>query len=163
MIRRPIRWSAEAAESNAENTGACRRHGAPAENSGSGKGAVVPGGFHGSTRALRAFTLIEIMIVVLIIGILLAIAVPNFVKTRETTRAKACMENLRKIDWAKDQWAMEHQKAASATPTTTDLAGSFKYLVDLPDCPGGGTYTINNVSTSPTCSYGGGGIHVDIP
>lgn len=113
-----------------------------------------------SSNRSSAFTLIEIMIVVLVIGILLAIAVPSFVKTRETTRTKACVENLHKIEWAKDQWALEYNKPDGALPTEGDLAGSFKYLISLPSCPAGGGYTINNINISPTCDYGGGNVHV---
>jgi prepilin-type N-terminal cleavage/methylation domain-containing protein len=65
-------------------------------------------------RAERGFTLVEIMIVVLIIGILLAIAVPNFVRARESSRAKACVSNLKQIDAAKEQWAMDNNKRTGA-------------------------------------------------
>ncbi|HVK05445.1 MAG TPA: prepilin-type N-terminal cleavage/methylation domain-containing protein, partial [Armatimonadaceae bacterium] len=66
------------------------------------------------------FTLIEIMIVVLIIGILLAIAVPNFVRAREQSRAKSCSSNLKQIEAAKEQWAMETKAAANAAVTIAD-------------------------------------------
>ncbi|MCL6624082.1 MAG: prepilin-type N-terminal cleavage/methylation domain-containing protein, partial [Fimbriimonadales bacterium] len=56
-------------------------------------------------RRRKGFTLVEIMIVVLIIGILLAIAIPNFMRARETSRTKSCISNLRQIDAAKEQWA----------------------------------------------------------
>ena len=107
-------------------------------------------------RKRHAFTLIEIMIVVLIIGILLSIAVPNFVKAREATRTKACVENLMKIQWAKEQWALENNKPADNAVTDADIAGSFKFLQALPDCPAGGGYDIGGtVNAVPSCSRGG--------
>src|SRR5881275_1429444 len=81
----------------------------------------------------HGFTLVEIMIVVLIIGILLAIAVPNFIKARESSRTKACIANLKQIDSAKEQWAMDLNKANGSTVSlATDLVGSGKYIKSLP-------------------------------
>jgi prepilin-type N-terminal cleavage/methylation domain-containing protein len=108
-------------------------------------------------RGRSGFTLVEIMIVVLIIGILLAIAVPNFVKAREVSRAKSCLSNLRSIAYAKEQWAVEQKKATTDTPADTDLYGSNGYILATPLCPAGGTYTINNLSTVPSCSIGTNG------
>ena len=71
----------------------------------------------------RGFTLVEIMIVVLIIGILLAIAVPNFIKARETSRSKSCVANLKQIEAAKEQWCMDNKQSTTATPADTDLYG----------------------------------------
>ncbi len=102
--------------------------------------------------ARRGFTLIEIMIVVLIIGILLAIAVPNFVKARESSRTKACIGNLKQIDAAKEQWAMDNQKATGDAVTDTDIFGTTSYIKAKPTCPSGGAYTLGGVGTSPTCS-----------
>lgn len=99
------------------------------------------------------FTLIEIMIVVLIIGVLLSIATPNFVKTREATRSKSCAETLRKIQTAKEQWAMDNNQPTTATPGTADLAPT--YIKTISQCNSGGTYTIGNVNAMPTCSVGG--------
>jgi prepilin-type N-terminal cleavage/methylation domain-containing protein len=103
----------------------------------------------------RGFTLIEIMIVVLIIGILLAIAVPNFVKARETSRTKACVANLKQIQSAKEQWAMDTRAAATATPTPAVLYGTGNYIAATPLCPSSGTYTEGAISANPTCSTGG--------
>ena len=104
-------------------------------------------------RDERGFTLIEIMIVVLIIGILLAIAVPNFVKARETSRAKACVSNLKQIDSAKEQWAMDTKAAdGAAGPAMADIAGSNLYIKATPSCPSTDVaYTINVIGTDPTC------------
>lgn len=101
----------------------------------------------------RAFTLVEIMIVVLIIGILLAIAVPNFIKARESSRGKTCVANLRQIEAAKEQWAMENRMGPTDTPVQGDLSPT--YMKAWPSCPSGGNYTIGNVQTAPVCSTGG--------
>jgi prepilin-type N-terminal cleavage/methylation domain-containing protein len=108
-------------------------------------------------KARRAFTLVEIMIVVLIIGILLAIAVPNFVKARESSRTKACIANLKQIEAAKQQWAMDFKQNSTDSPGFTDLVGSGKYIsgTAAPTCPSGGTYDPQNVDTLATCSTGG--------
>lgn len=104
-------------------------------------------------RKNKGFTLVEIMIVVLIIGILLAIAVPNFIKARENSRTRSCIANLRQIDTAKQQWAIENKKGATDTPTGANLAPD--YVRAMPTCPSGGTYTIADMSTNPSCSVGG--------
>ncbi len=100
-------------------------------------------------RKSKGFTLVEIMIVVLIIGILLAIAVPNFVKARERSRTKTCIGNLKQIDSAKEQWAMENKKAEGDAVAFADIVPD--YMKAEPDCPAGGTYTEGNVGENPTC------------
>ena len=97
----------------------------------------------------EGFTLIEIMIVVMIIAILLAIAIPNFLRARETSRAKSCTGNLRQIETAKEQWAMDNKKSATDTPTSAFLAPD--YMKTYPSCPSAGAYTIGDMSTRPVC------------
>ena len=116
------------------------------------------------------FTLVEIMIVVLIIGILLAIAIPNFVSARESSRAKACAGNLKQIDSATQQYAMDNKYDANAyaahLPTldsgnATSLvsaagATSTGYLRQVPACPASGAYTVApTITDSPYCSLSG--------
>jgi prepilin-type N-terminal cleavage/methylation domain-containing protein len=108
-------------------------------------------------RFRRGFTLIEIMIVVLIIGTLLAIALPNFAKAREKSRVRACVTNLTRIQAAKMQWAMEARQPQSATPDATDLYGPGKFILGDPagpTCPSNSSsYTINNVASNAECAY----------
>ena len=68
------------------------------------------------TSSNKGFTLVEIMIVVAIIGLLAAIAIPNFVRARTTSQMNACINNLRQVDGAKQQWALETKQATNATP-----------------------------------------------
>ena len=104
-------------------------------------------------RRKGGFTLIEIMIVVLIIAILLAIAIPNFLRARESSRAKACQGNLRQIETAKEQWAMDTKAASSAEPVAADLVTEYMKGTEdtLPLCPSSGAYAVGDMSTRPTC------------
>ena len=106
------------------------------------------------------FTLVEIMIVVAIIGLLAAIAIPNFVRARTTAQMNACINNLRQIDGAKQQWALETRQEEDATPLSADID---PYLsrgsagTDTIVCPSGSgqafdaCYLINAVNIAPSC------------
>jgi prepilin-type N-terminal cleavage/methylation domain-containing protein len=101
------------------------------------------------------FTLVEIMIVVAIIGLLAAIAIPNFVKARATSQCNACINNLRQIDAAANQFALEKgQTTGSAITYPTDLTPYIKLNSSgsIPPCPANGTYACANVGTNPTCT-----------
>jgi len=100
-------------------------------------------------RKTKGFTLVEIMIVVLIIGILMAIAVPNFIKARSNSRLQTVVANLKQIDSAKEQFAMENGKKTGDAVASTDLNPT--YMKSWPDnTPVTGTYVPNAVGTNPT-------------
>lgn len=104
-------------------------------------------------RGRAGFTLVEIMIVVAIIGLLAAIAIPNFAKSRETAQREACKMNLRSIDSAKEAWATEFRKGTGDTVDMTAVNSYFKNG-QPPECLGGGQYTYGTVGSAPTCSKG---------
>jgi prepilin-type N-terminal cleavage/methylation domain-containing protein len=97
----------------------------------------------------KGFTLVEIMIVVAIIALLAAIAIPSFLKFRQESRRSTCINNLRLLVHAKQQWATKEQKQQTDTPADTDLGPYLKN--GYPSCPSGGSYTIGAVSANPTC------------
>lgn len=101
------------------------------------------------------FTLVEIMIVVAIIGLLAAIAIPNFIKARSLSQQSACIENLRQIFGAKHTWAFEAKKAVTDVPVDSDLFGPALYIREKPECPASGTYDLANVGEKPTCTEPG--------
>jgi len=113
------------------------------------------------TSNKAGFTLVEIMIVVAIIGLLAAIAIPNFVKARTTSQQNACINNLRQIDGAIQQWALEFKKGTSATLGEAEVT---PYLKNSVICPSGGTafsdsYTVKDVATPPVCKILGSTTH----
>ena len=98
----------------------------------------------------KGITLVEIMIVVAIIAILAAVAIPNFVKYRRNSQAAACVSNLKQI-----QAAIEQSKMAGNSPSAlSDLVGKDKYIKATPTCPASGTYTLGDDTTDPSCSIG---------
>jgi len=105
-----------------------------------------------SQKQNQGFTLVEIMIVVAIIGLLAAIAIPNFVKARAASQRAACIANLKQIEGAKATWALEQKKVNTDTPTDGDLFGSTLYISTKPGCPASGTYALGAVSDNPTCT-----------
>jgi prepilin-type N-terminal cleavage/methylation domain-containing protein len=101
------------------------------------------------------FTLVEMMIVVALIGLLATIAIPTFVRARSTSQMNACINNLREIFGASQQWALEYREAPEAMVTFPDIQ---PYLKNAIVCPAGGTsatfansYTLTNVTNVPTC------------
>jgi prepilin-type N-terminal cleavage/methylation domain-containing protein len=105
----------------------------------------------------RGFTLVEIMIVVAIMGVILAIALPAFMKSRAQARKQVCIENLSQIESAKQQWGLEIGKKSGDTPSETDLIGDTKYIKAMPQCPGGGTYDFQPIGRTAACSQAADG------
>jgi prepilin-type N-terminal cleavage/methylation domain-containing protein len=106
------------------------------------------------------FTLVEIMIVVAIIGLLAAIAIPNFVRARSTSQLNSCINNLRQIDGASQQWALE---AKAGGGFSVSFANIQPYLKNVVTCPSGGaaatfssSYSLSYVTNHPTCMIGSG-------
>ncbi|HRT10708.1 MAG TPA: type II secretion system protein [Candidatus Paceibacterota bacterium] len=111
------------------------------------------------TSRKSGFTLVEIMIVVAIIGLLAAIAIPNFVKARTTSQMNACINNLRQIDGATQQWALETKQKPDANVIVTEI---MDYLKNEVVCPAAGndktfanSYGVTKVNEKPTCKIQG--------
>jgi prepilin-type N-terminal cleavage/methylation domain-containing protein len=108
---------------------------------------------------LAGFTLAEIMIVIAIISLLCAICIPTFVKARANSQANACINNLRQIDGAMQQFAIEKNKhIGDAVNYPTDLTPYLKMnsANSIPACPASGNYSVLPIGTEPSvsCSLG---------
>ncbi len=104
--------------------------------------------------------LVELMIVVAIIGLLAAIAIPNFVRARVTSQQNACIENLRQLDAAKQDWAVDTRQMGNVTPTSRQIRPYIGHgqRADMPSCPASAVtnftinYSLNDLMTPPTCN-----------
>ena len=90
-------------------------------------------------------------------GLVAAIALPNFIKARSTSCSNACINNLRQIDAAINQFALEHNLTNGATIRFPDDLTPYIKLNSqgkIPSCPDGGVYEVGKLGDAPTCSLG---------
>lgn len=116
----------------------------------------------GTRTARHAFTLVEVMFVSAIIGLLASIALPNWVKARAQSQTKVCIDNLRQIDCAKQQWAIESGKSSGTSVSPSDIQPYLtRGTATRPICPSDSartidtSYTLGNVDTLPICNIQG--------
>jgi len=105
------------------------------------------------TNRKSGFTLVEIMIVVAIIGLLAAIAIPNFVRARESAQLNSIANNLRILEGAKEQWALENKKATTDTVAIADVQPYLKN--NTVAAVVGETYAFSTVADLITATTGG--------
>ena len=104
-------------------------------------------------EARHGFTLVELMMVITILGMLAVLATPSFLNARAASRGKACINNLRQLNGAKEQWAMEHGKREDDPVVMNEVVLYIKG--GMPRCPASGTYEFTTVRMPATCTVAG--------
>jgi prepilin-type N-terminal cleavage/methylation domain-containing protein len=103
-------------------------------------------------RTERGFTLIEMMVVLVILGVLTGIALPQTMRARHVSRKRACVANMRVIDCAKEQWALELDKTGDMTPGWLDIEPYIGLGHGQPRCPeSDAPYILNQVDLKTVC------------
>jgi prepilin-type N-terminal cleavage/methylation domain-containing protein len=103
----------------------------------------------------RAFTIIELLIVLTILSIILAIGVPNYMRSREESLKNTCIANMKQINSAMDEWVIEKKITTGTVPSESDEVDIYSYLKGgRPECPSKGVYTLHEVGSveQVTCS-----------
>jgi general secretion pathway protein G len=100
---------------------------------------------------------IKKLLVGISVVVLLALVIPNFIRARKSTATNACVNNLRQIEAAKWQWAIENKKTTNDIPTWNDVRPYTGHGAEgeILHCPAGGQYVIGRVGDPPKCSIGG--------
>ena len=107
------------------------------------------------SRRSQGFTLVEILIVVAIMGLLLGLAVPAFLKSRTQARKQVCIDTLAQIESAKQLWGLDKAKKNGDLVTEADIVGPNSYIKVSPKCPAGGTYDYTTIGANATCNMDG--------
>ena len=99
----------------------------------------------------RGFSVLELMIVVAIIAIAISIAIPNFFHISVISKRTVCINNLKKITAALEQWAIDNSVSTGVSVTPQDEDYIYKNYLrgGKPKCPSGGDYSINTVGANP--------------
>jgi hypothetical protein len=120
-------------------------------------GGNGPEGWEGIGNGSQGGQAMLVLPAAFVAGLGAAIAVPNFIKARTTSQENACINNLRLIDAAKQQWALEQRKQSTDTPAVSDIQPFLGRGAkgEMPVCPAGGVYTFGTVGEKPTCSIPG--------
>jgi len=96
-----------------------------------------------------------IIAIIAIVGLGASVIIPNARPPRLVSSRNACVASLMQLEGAKATWALEKDKKNSDMPTVADLIGPQAYILSMPECPGGGTYSLRSVGQKPTCTIPG--------
>src|SRR5437879_9130784 len=92
----------------------------------------------------------SLMVLLPLFCVAVLIAIPNFIRGRTVRAYNACINNIRQVDGAKQQWEVENHKSTNDVVTWNDV---LPYLKGMPVCPDGGTYTLGRIGEEPRCSH----------
>jgi len=107
-------------------------------------------------KKISGITIVKWIGLCLLIGLLFAAAIPNFIKPRMHYSENACVNNLRQIETAKEKWAAANGKTDGAIVTEDNIKSYLKLNLNenFPGCPSGGKYSVGKIGENPTCSLG---------